>query len=481
MCGLSLLTVTVMAGAQTTQTTRPSNAAATPRGAMPNLLLPPWPPTYNLTQSTMTQSCFGPARISPVGPLTNQSGSFMRHWGIVTIDFESQEKLWAQSPNGKNSDEMMLAEAVKAKAIAPDTKIYVYRNLAQAYSNFVELRAKIEDPAYAGWFLPFGPESTLPRCEVNPRINKTLCSDLFHAKSGWTEDGHDCGDHIPCGDYVFDHRNQSLREWLVTTHILGPMGLGHPAVDGFLIDDWYTKAPCTPDSTYPCTLGEFIYGPSEIEGFIGAGSGIGANSTEMAELYGNWSITTTQALAAIRARGGFTWSNFNCMLDTDNGCVDVAAPSDPARVHSVTVVIFIGTRAHRPTWPGAGFTRPRGCPVLTTLRARRCGTADSSGGIPARHVGTGPEQHAAQPRCSPRSPLNSRLETTRTETSRSFCSPVGSTGTWATGGTAVSMVHPRQQPLITTLANRSGFVPRALGTCSPGYGPRRRFTLTATR
>ena len=86
---------------------------------------------------------------------------------------------------------------------------------------------------------------------------------------------------IPCGDYVFDHRNASVREWLVnevmlglghivtlhhrppTSHhpdslthpahlfltgqrgrtsqvMLGPMGLAHPAVDGFgCIDDWY--------------------------------------------------------------------------------------------------------------------------------------------------------------------------------------------------------------------------------------------------
>ena len=43
----------------------------------------------------------------------------------------------------------------------------------------------------------------MPRCELNPRLNKTLCSDLFHTKLGWTEDGHDCGDLIPCGDYVF--------------------------------------------------------------------------------------------------------------------------------------------------------------------------------------------------------------------------------------------------------------------------------------
>ena len=56
---------------------------------MPDLLIPPWEPTYNLSESTMTQSCFGPARIGKppaVQPLTNKSGQFMRHWGILTLD-----------------------------------------------------------------------------------------------------------------------------------------------------------------------------------------------------------------------------------------------------------------------------------------------------------------------------------------------------------------------------------------------------------
>ena len=70
----------------------------------------------------------------------------------------------------------------------------------QPYANFVQLREKIEDPAYSGWFVHFGPgnnDSVTPRCEVNPRLNKTLCTDLFHTKLAWTENGHDCGDRIP--------------------------------------------------------------------------------------------------------------------------------------------------------------------------------------------------------------------------------------------------------------------------------------------
>ena len=86
-------------------------------------------------------------------------------------------------------------------------QVWVYRNLVQPYANFVQLREKIEDPQYAGWFVHFdngtNDERITPRCEPNPRLNKTLCTDLFHTKLAWTENGHDCGDHIPCGDYVF--------------------------------------------------------------------------------------------------------------------------------------------------------------------------------------------------------------------------------------------------------------------------------------
>ena len=55
-------------------------------------------------------------------------------------------------------------------------------------------------------------------------------------------------------------RNASLGKWIVEQHMLGSMGMGHPAVDGYLIDDWYTDYK-----------GEF--GPSEIPGFIGPESG----------------------------------------------------------------------------------------------------------------------------------------------------------------------------------------------------------------
>lgn len=264
-----------------------------------HLLLPNFAPTWNLTKSTMTQVCFGPSKV-PGGSvvLNNQTGAFLRQWGVVALDFESQEGLWGQH-HPKDCDVMMVEQAAQMKRIAPETKVWIYRNLVQGYANFKQIREKLEDPLYAGWFIPFGVNSSTSRCEVNPRLNRTLCSDLFHTKLGWTEDGHDCGNIIPCGDYVFDHRNESLRDWIVNEWMMGEMGMGNrSAVDGFLIDDWWTIGG----------------GPSEVPSFS-PGTGLLPNSTEYRDLYGNWSQTTWRSLQAVQAAGGYTWSNINCELD----------------------------------------------------------------------------------------------------------------------------------------------------------------------
>ena len=65
-------------------------------GPMQNLLIPKWQPTYNLTQSTMTQTCFGPVTIGQPAPVLNATtGAFLKQWGIVALDFETEENIWA--------------------------------------------------------------------------------------------------------------------------------------------------------------------------------------------------------------------------------------------------------------------------------------------------------------------------------------------------------------------------------------------------
>jgi hypothetical protein len=74
---------------------------------------------------------------------------------------------------------------------------------------------------------------------------------------------------------VFDHRNASLRKWLLDEYIGGKTGMGHPDVSGMFLDDQWDpvlgpsefvcggKKPCNPSKLPFCvavvaTLASFI-------------------------------------------------------------------------------------------------------------------------------------------------------------------------------------------------------------------------------
>jgi len=280
---------------------------------MPHLLLPTWTQTYNLSRSTITQTCQSPG----------QSLDYLRDWGVISYDWSNMASVWHRdAPN--NCDQkvrgvlccvvlylrMLLMCSLQdgrpggqGQEGGARHEDLVYRNLAQAYAEFTQIREKLEDRRYSGWFLPFGvhnDESVTPRCTVNPRTRKKLCSDLFH----WAgqRPGGDCGDKIPCGWYQWDHRNQSLRTWIVQEFMMGSkLGMGNASVDGYLIDDWWSPG-----------------GPSEVKNMEN-GTGLAKNSTEFVEIWRNWSITTWESEKAINAAGGFTWSGLNCMLTKESG------------------------------------------------------------------------------------------------------------------------------------------------------------------
>ena len=98
---------------------------------MPHLEIPTFEPTYNLSRSTLTQLCFGP---TPLGgeALSNETGQFLRKWGVIEIDFESEETQWAHHVGGKDADVSMLEQASQIKAIAPESHVWIYRYLVRA-------------------------------------------------------------------------------------------------------------------------------------------------------------------------------------------------------------------------------------------------------------------------------------------------------------------------------------------------------------
>lgn len=141
----------------------------------------------------------------------------------------------------------LITQAAMVKAINPKTHVWIYRNLVKALSWYADVGEKLADPAYSGWFLKFKGGTTgnysVPPCTAG------TCSDLYHSQdqtpehsTGRKECTDDCDcNGVPCGEYLWDHRNASLREWLVTEHVLGTSsrgmdGLANPNVTGFYFD-----------------------------------------------------------------------------------------------------------------------------------------------------------------------------------------------------------------------------------------------------
>ena len=101
----------------------------------------------------MTQTCQAPG-----GSL-----DYLKEWGVISYDWSNNAAVWhSDQPN--DCDDKMLDQAAAARRAAPDTKIWVYRNLAQAYAEFTQIREKLEDPAYAGPCLIIFHQRLVCRC-----------------------------------------------------------------------------------------------------------------------------------------------------------------------------------------------------------------------------------------------------------------------------------------------------------------------------
>eukprot|EP00661_Eupelagonemidae_sp_cell13_P004629 gene4629-1391_t len=74
----------------------------------------------------------------------------------------------------------------------------------------------------------------------------------------------DCGTN-PCGEYVFDHRNASLRAWWVDEYMGAAMAA--PGVDGLLLDDRWT-ARGGPSEEDKFVLADTALAPADVAAVI---------------------------------------------------------------------------------------------------------------------------------------------------------------------------------------------------------------------
>ena len=225
---------------------------------------------------------------------------FLAKWGIVSVDWSNAHAVWSQS-KPMNSDMMLLDQARQVKELNPETKMFVYRNIVKALPWFGMVRERMTDPAYSGWFLKYKDgvkgNYSAPACTVDQG-----CSPFYHdqlqtpqdAHSGfppqkfgaWCNETCDCGTNpdgtkLPCGEYLFDHRNSSLGDWFVQEFLLGRLGLGSEYVDGyFLDDDW------SPHGGWGCQRTSQYGGPTEVA--RGCIEDMGLTRTEIEEISAAW-------------------------------------------------------------------------------------------------------------------------------------------------------------------------------------------------
>jgi hypothetical protein len=161
---------------------------------------PPWPPRYLMNQSTLTMACNSSGPYDPV-----LAASF----GVVSFDWSQRKAQWAAAKPMTCEEELML-QGQAVQAVGTDAKIFSYFNLVKALPWYTSVREKLEDPAYAGFFLRFAPGVTthVPRCDA---VNASLCSDFYHDQlqtpavptpANPSPDGScvgicDCGEHTP--------------------------------------------------------------------------------------------------------------------------------------------------------------------------------------------------------------------------------------------------------------------------------------------
>jgi hypothetical protein len=325
-------------------------------------LPPPWSPTYNTTESLITMQCNSSGYSNP-----NRGSEF----GIVSYDWSNAKRFWSQNQPMDCEEKLIEQVEILATAIATASKkkeeggnnnnntnpnnkrIFIYRNIVKALPWFSTVRNKLLDPAYDGFFLNFKQQHQqqqqqydndndndnliennnddnnhsyhVPKCAAE---NKSICSNLYHdqgqtpqvpTKSNPNPDGHcnpdfgcNCGNNLPCGEYIFDHRNGTmLRTWLIEEVLLGPTGIGHKYVDGVFLDDyWCSDILChqsNNDTNMGCPCNDPKQGPTEINQYA-AIDDIGLSDIDIMDITLEWNKTMNLALEKILQRKAYTWS-----------------------------------------------------------------------------------------------------------------------------------------------------------------------------
>ena len=138
----------------------------------------------------------------------------------------------------------------------------------------------------------------------------------------------DCGEGLPCGQYIWDHRNVSLQKWLTNVHVMGPSGnggenstgLNNPNIDGFYFDDDWTNVTAQSVVNKSC-IGDPYGGVSEEAAFCTVDTGL--TQQNVTDIYDGWHDTIAYAYKTVVENNGFAWQLFHPERTPDkDSCVD---------------------------------------------------------------------------------------------------------------------------------------------------------------
>ena len=131
---------------------------------------PQWNVTYNMQDSTIIQPC------NTTGFL---NASMYSQFGVVSVDWSNAKQLWVQPP--MSCEELLVEQAALLKAARPGVRVMGYRNIVKALPWFSSVRGRMDNAAYADWFLSFSPSSKpyhVPQCDDN--YSPPQCTSLYH-------------------------------------------------------------------------------------------------------------------------------------------------------------------------------------------------------------------------------------------------------------------------------------------------------------
>ena len=229
-----------------------------------------------MNRSTAIMICNSTGRVDPV---------WAANWGLVDLDWNGDKINWSKMVP-MNAEEDMWENMRDVKNVNPTTITWVYRNSCKALPWHTSVRTLLEDKSHWGLFVPFAgcmPSPGVYTC--GPNATQNLYHDFEQTPHG------DCGNGVECGEYVFDARNASVRDFFLGDYFFGPTGAGSSVVDGFYVDDGWSSTGC-----------------SEMES--DSVQKMGLTPAEVQDMIAAWSANVQAYRNALVAAGKFEWFLF---------------------------------------------------------------------------------------------------------------------------------------------------------------------------